>query len=161
MLDYREREGGKERERRERNVDLLFHLIMHTLISSCITLTRDQTHNSGASDSALTNRAVHPGLPRFILTAPRPPSSHPSHHNVDSMRIFRFSPALLVGPSNKSYLTGLSAYTLSPIQWIHIPEPASRKGVVFQSLSPIMSPLTQTVMTPQLIQSKSRSPYAV
>ena len=43
-LVMRERERERERERKG-EIDLLFHLFMHSLGDSCFALTKDRTHN--------------------------------------------------------------------------------------------------------------------
>ena len=46
----------------ERDIDLLFHLFMHSLVASCMCLSGDQTRNIWMyHDDALTNWIAQPG----------------------------------------------------------------------------------------------------
>ena len=43
LIVLQEGEGGE----RERNINLLFHFLMHSLVAFCIDLLGDRTHNFG------------------------------------------------------------------------------------------------------------------
>ena len=47
LVDFKKRKERRERE--ERNIDLLFHLFMRSLVSSCTCLMGHRTHNLGVS----------------------------------------------------------------------------------------------------------------
>ena len=57
-----ERKEGRERDS---NIDLLFHLFMHSLVASCMCPDRGiELTSLACEDSALTNQATQPGLER-------------------------------------------------------------------------------------------------
>ena len=61
FIDYREREKRGRERKRERNIDLLFHLFIQWLLLVW-AMTGDWTHNLGLSGNTLTNWAMQPGL---------------------------------------------------------------------------------------------------
>ena len=61
MIFETDRERGREEER---NTDSLFHVLMHSLVASCMYPDRDGTATLAYQDDALTNRAS-PGHSRF------------------------------------------------------------------------------------------------
>ena len=58
----------REKEREEKNIDLLFHLFMHSWLILVCALIGDQTHNLGVyQDDSLTNGASQTGpVPIFF-----------------------------------------------------------------------------------------------
>ena len=54
------------RDKRERNVDLVFRPFMHSLAASCLCPDRDRTKTLACQDNALTTWATRPGPLRFL-----------------------------------------------------------------------------------------------
>ena len=54
-------ERGRGGRGRERNIDLLFHLFMHSFVDSCVCPYQDRTPILSISGCILINRAIWPG----------------------------------------------------------------------------------------------------